>query len=118
MTFTKGGFKAEYTGVLEYLYFSKKKSKPLFWVEDLNKLFTGKFKFSAQDSKLEYYFLRSKIPSVSSDLKPTLSNCQINWKIASNFVAFIENVNFKSTFEYLQNDWYAQEPFEPQKLQI
>ena len=66
---------------------------------------------------MDYLFWRSKNPPVSSDLKPPLSKRQINWKIASNFVAFLENVNFKSTFEYLQNDWYAQEPFEPQKLQ-
>ena len=30
------------------------------------------FKFSAQDSDLEYLFWRSKNPSVSSDLKPPL----------------------------------------------
>jgi hypothetical protein len=32
----------------------------------------GKFKFSAQDSDLEYLFWRSKTPPVSSDLKPPL----------------------------------------------
>ena len=36
-----------------------KNSKSLSWAENLNKLFTGlggKFKFSAQDSDLEYLF--------------------------------------------------------------
>jgi hypothetical protein len=32
----------------------------------------GKFKFSSQDSDLEYLFWRSKNPPVSSDLKPPL----------------------------------------------
>ena len=56
---TKGGFKS------------------LSWAENLNKLFTvlgGKFKFSAQDSDLEYLFWRSKNPPVSSDLKPPLGH--------------------------------------------
>ena len=41
----------------------------------MNKLLTvvgGKFKYSAQDSDLEYLFWRSKNPPVSSDLKPPL----------------------------------------------
>jgi hypothetical protein len=41
----------------------------------LNKLFTdlgGKFKFSAQDSDLEYLCWQCKNPAVSSDLKPPL----------------------------------------------
>jgi hypothetical protein len=41
----------------------------------LNKLFTdlgGKFKFSAQDSDLEYLFWQCKNHPVSSDLKPPL----------------------------------------------
>jgi hypothetical protein len=33
----------------------------------------GKFKFSAQDSDLEYLFWQRKISPVSSDLKPPLS---------------------------------------------
>jgi hypothetical protein len=32
----------------------------------------GKFKFSAQDSDLEYLFWQCKNPPVSSDLKPPL----------------------------------------------
>ena len=45
--------------------------------ENLNKLFTvlgGKFKFSAQDSDLEYLFWQRKNSPVSSDLKPPLEN--------------------------------------------
>ena len=41
----------------------KKKSKSLSWAENLNKLFTdmgGKFKFSAQDRDLEYFFEKEK----------------------------------------------------------
>ena len=52
---TKGGFKSEGTG--EFLLLQNKYSKSLSWAENLNKLFTdlsGKFKFSAQDSDLEY----------------------------------------------------------------
>ena len=70
----KGGFKSEDTG--EYLLLQNKYSKSLSWAENLNKLFTvlgGKFKFSAQDSNLEYLFWRSKNPPVSSDLKPPLT---------------------------------------------
>ena len=50
-------------------------SKSLFKAENLNKLFTvlgGKFKFSAQESDLEYLRWRCKIFPVSSDLKPPL----------------------------------------------
>ena len=36
----------------------------------------GKFKFSAQDSDLEYLFWKSKNPPVSSDLKPPLAITQ------------------------------------------
>ena len=72
---TRGGFKSEDTG--EFLLLQNKYSKSLSWAENLNKLFTvlgGKFKFSAQDSDLEYLFWRSKNPPVSSDLKPPLSD--------------------------------------------
>ena len=58
-----------------FLHCQNKYSKSLSWAENLNKLFTdlgGKFKFSAQDSDLEYLFWRSKNPPVSSDLKPPL----------------------------------------------
>ena len=73
---TKGGFKSEDTG--KFLLPQNKYSKSLSWAENLNKLFTvlcGKFKFSAQDSDLEYLFWRSKNPPVSSDLKPPLPSC-------------------------------------------
>ena len=51
-------------------------AKLLSWAENLNKLFTdlgGKFKFSAQDSDLEYLFRRSKNSPVSSDLSKGFS---------------------------------------------
>ena len=51
-------------------------SKSLSWAENLNKLFTvlgGKFKFSAQDSDLEYLCWRCKNSPVSSDLKSPLA---------------------------------------------
>ena len=70
---SKGGFKSEGTG--EFLLLQNKYPKSLSWADNLNKLFTdlgGKFKFSAQDSDLEYLFWRSKNPPVSSDLKPPL----------------------------------------------
>ena len=69
----KGGFKSEDTG--EFLLLQNKYSKALSWAENLNKLFTvlgEKFKFSTQDSDLEYLFWRSKNSPVSSDLKPPL----------------------------------------------
>ena len=46
-----------------FLYCQNKYPKSLSSAENLNKLFTdlgGKFKFSAQDSDLEYFFWRSK----------------------------------------------------------
>ena len=51
-------------------------SKSLSWAENLNKLFNvlgGKFKFSAQDSDLEYLCWQWKNSPVSSDLKPPLA---------------------------------------------
>ena len=69
----KGGFKSEDTE--EFFHCQNKYSKPLSWAENLKKLFTvlgRKFKFSAQDSDLEYLFWQRKTSSVSSDLKPPL----------------------------------------------
>ena len=46
------------------------------WAENLNKLFTflgRKFKFSVQDSVMEYLCWRCKTSPVSSDLKPPLA---------------------------------------------
>ena len=70
---SKGGFKSEDTG--KSLRLQHKYSKSLSWAENLNKLFTvlcGKFKFSAQNSDLEYLCWRRKIFPVSSHLKPPL----------------------------------------------
>ena len=70
---TKGGLKSEDTG--EFLLLQNKYSKSLSWAENLNKLLTvldGKFKFSAQNSDLEYLFWICKNPPTSSDLKPPL----------------------------------------------
>ena len=53
-------------------FFKKIHYKSLSWAENLNKLFTvlgGKFKFSAQDSDLEYLFWEPKFFQVSSELK-------------------------------------------------
>ena len=52
---SKGGFKSEDTG--EFFHCQHKYSKSLSWAENLNKLINvlgGKFKFSAQDSDMEY----------------------------------------------------------------
>ena len=52
---SKGGLKSEDTG--DFSHCQDKYSKSLSKVENLNNLFTvlgGKFKFSAQDSDLEY----------------------------------------------------------------
>ena len=70
---TKGGFKSEDTG--EFLHLQHKYSKSLSWAENLNfppKTVNNLFKFSAQDSDLEYLCWRRKIFPVSSDLKPPL----------------------------------------------
>ena len=72
--YCKGGFKSEDTGGI--LLLQNKYSNSLSWAKNLNKLFTdlgGKFKFSAQDSDLEYLSWRCKNPPVSSDLKPPLA---------------------------------------------
>ena len=66
----KGGFKSEDTG--EFLHLQHKYSKSLSWAENLNfppKTVNNLFKFSAQDSDLEYLCWNSP---VSSDLKPPL----------------------------------------------
>ena len=70
---TEGGFISEDTG--GFLHCQNKYSKSLSWAENLNKLFIDlgrKFKFSAQDSNLEYLFWQFKYPPVSSGLKPPL----------------------------------------------
>ena len=51
--------------------------KSLSWAENLNKLFIvlgRKFKFSAQDSDVEYLCWQRKNSPVSSDLKPPLAS--------------------------------------------
>ena len=70
----------------KYLYVLKvalsQKRLEDFYISKINipnpypELFTdlgGKFKFSAQDSDLEYLFWRCKNPPVSSDLQPPLA---------------------------------------------
>ena len=51
----KGGFQSEDTG--EFLILQNKYSKSLSWAESFYVL-GGKFKFSAQDRDLEYFFLQ------------------------------------------------------------
>ena len=70
---SKGGFKSEETG--EVFRCQNKYSKSLSWAENLNflpKTVNNLFKFSAQDSDLEYLFWQRKNSSVSSDLKQPL----------------------------------------------
>ena len=59
--YPKGGFKSEETG--GFLHCQNEYSKSLSWAENLNfphKSVNNLFKFSAQDSDLEYLFWRSK----------------------------------------------------------
>jgi hypothetical protein len=69
----KGGFKSEDTG--EFFHCQHKYSKSLSWAENLNflpKTVNNLFKFSAQDSDLEYLCWQWKNSPVSSDLEPPL----------------------------------------------
>ena len=78
MALSKGGFNSGDTG---FFTSPHKYSKSLFWAENLNKLFTvlgEKFKFSAQDSDLEYLCWRCKSSPVSSDLKSPLGTLIIS----------------------------------------
>ena len=62
----------------------------------MNKLFTvlgGKFKFSAQDSDLEYLFLRSKNSLVSYDLKPPLEISSVDNQ-RSKYLAEIQGFHY------------------------
>ena len=62
------------------LHRQNKYSKSLSWAENLNflpKSVSNLFKFSAQDSDLEYLFWQCKKPPVSSDIKPPLKFCPI-----------------------------------------
>ena len=64
-----------------FLHCQNEYSKSLSWAENLNKLFTDlgrKFKFSAQDSDLEYLFWHCKNPPVSSEVKPPLVIALLN----------------------------------------
>ena len=75
---SKGGFNLEDTGKI--LRLQHKYSKSLSWAENLNfppKTLNNLFKFSAQDSDLEYLCWRRKIFPVSSDLKPFLSTIKL-----------------------------------------
>ena len=70
----KGGFKSEDTG--KFLHCQHEYSKSLSWAENWNflpKTVNNLFKFSAQDSDLEYLCCQWKIFLVSSDLKPPLA---------------------------------------------
>ena len=64
-----------------FLHCQNEYSKSLSWAENLNKLFTDlgrKFKFSAQDSDLEYLFWQCKNPPVSSEIKPPIVIALLN----------------------------------------
>ena len=86
----------------------------------MNKLFTvlgGKFKFSAQDSDLEYLCWQCKNSPVSSDLKPPLVEILlfsishvivvIPTKIIHNLLIAqrSQNSDFVSHFSMLKNQW-------------
>ena len=67
---------------VKFLCLQHNYSKSLSWAENLNKLFTvlgGKFKFSTQDSDLEYLCWRCKNSPVSSDLKPPLARVLLSY---------------------------------------
>ena len=69
----KGGFKSEEAG--GFLHCQDKYSKSLSWAENLNfppKTVNKLFKFSTQDSDLEYLSWQCKKSPVSSDFKPPL----------------------------------------------
>ena len=86
---SKGGFKSEDTW--ECLLLQNKHSKSLSWGKKLNKLFTvfgGKFKFSAQNSDLEYLSWRCKNVPVSSDFNPPL--------VVETFIVKIADIEFLS----------------------
>ena len=96
---TKGGFKSEDTE--EFFRCQNKYSKSLSWAENLNKLFTvlgGKFKFSAQDSDLEYLFWQRKNSPVSSDLKPPL----VEIKMVQLKILFLLSPNHQQTHILLE----------------
>ena len=71
--------------ILENFSFSKINIPNHYPEQIIWKLFTvlgRKFKFSAQDSDLEYLYWRSNNPTVSSDLKPPLhSYADFFWKL-------------------------------------
>ena len=70
----KDGFRSEETG--EFLHCQHKYSKSLSCAENLNfppKTINNLFKFSAQDSDMEYLCWQCKNSPVSSDLKPPLA---------------------------------------------
>ena len=59
--------------------------------ENLNKLFTvlgRKFKFSAEDSDLEYLWWQCKISSISSDIKPPLEITILRYALIFSFFTF------------------------------
>jgi hypothetical protein len=90
----KGGFKSEEAG--DFFRCQNRYSKSLSWAENLNfppKTVNNLFKFSTQDSDLEYSFWQWKNSWVSSDLKPPLTE-------PSNIrhSTFLENKTFKNMY--------------------
>ena len=85
---TKGGFKSEDT--LEFLHCQDEYYRSLSWAENSNsppKSVINLFKFSSQDSNLEYLFWKCKN---SSDLKPPL-----NWELKRSSLLFLRSFIFK-----------------------
>ena len=97
----KGGFKPEDTG--KNLRLQHKYSKSLSWAENLNfppKTVNNLFKFSAQDSDLEYLCWRCKKSPVSSDLKPPLPLCCTSGRY---MLSFQERGFFTESITHLAN---------------
>ena len=63
--------------ILKNLFVAKKKHIPNHYLNKLFPVLGGKFKFSAQDSDLEYLFWQRKNSPVSPDLKPPLVHIRL-----------------------------------------
>ena len=84
-----------------FLSLQHKYSKSLSWAENLNKLLTvlaGKFKFSAQDSDLEYLCWRCKNSPESSGLKP-----QVKPHMSTYVQKILWQIYYKLDFHLIMN---------------
>ena len=93
-----------------FLHCPNKYSKSLSWAENLNKFFIdlgGKFKFSAQDSDLEYLFWQCKNPSVSLGSYCLIYIlCPYGLVLRKKATALIINMYFHdTTVKYMAANW-------------